>query len=108
MNTPEESVEDERVEQAPVEPPAELSPPDQSEGEKAVVEIADSIENGFINKDIYNLWFYNRVNGEIKKNLNSELHSSGAKAAKHINNGMGGTVLIASVNICNTPSIHPP
>ena len=36
---------------------------------------------------------------EIKKNLNSELHSSGAKAARHINKGIGGTVLIASVNI---------
>ena len=45
---------------------------------------------------------------DIKKNLSSELHSRGAKAARHINKGMGGTVRIASVNICNKLSIQPP
>ena len=35
----------------------------------------------------------------IKKNLNSELHVLGAKADKHINNGTGGMVRTASVNI---------
>ena len=45
---------------------------------------------------------------DIKKKRNSELHSNGAKAARHINKGIGGTVRIASVNICNTLSIQPP
>ena len=36
---------------------------------------------------------------DMKKKRNSELHSKGANAAKHIKRGIGGTVLIASVNI---------
>ena len=45
---------------------------------------------------------------DIKKNLSSELHSNGANAARHINKGIGGTVLIASVNIWSKLSIQPP
>ena len=40
------------------------------EGENAIVEYAASIETGIMNKDICNLWFYDRLTGEIKKNIN--------------------------------------
>ena len=45
---------------------------------------------------------------DMKKNRSSELHSNGANAARHINKGIGGTVLIASVNIWSKLSIQPP
>ena len=58
--------------------------------------------------DYQDLVYYAAPKQDIKKKRNSELHSNGAKAARHINKGIGGTVRIASVNICNTLSIHPP
>ncbi len=46
------------------------------EGETAVVEYAKSIETGITNKDISNLWFYDRLTGKVKKNMNAPLNQA--------------------------------
>ena len=49
---------------------------------------------------------YNNLTSNLKKA--KILFEDPLKAARHINKGMGGTVRIASVNICNKLSIQPP